>query len=63
MTSKKTKAKRKAIPTFTIAELEDAGRLPPYTYLIDRLDKWADQNKVTEFPAEGASTWTQATED
>lgn len=41
MTSKASKAKRKAIPTFTIAELEEAGRLPPYSWLMDPADKWA----------------------
>lgn len=46
MTSKRTKAKRRRIPTFTIAELEDAGRLPPYSYLMDALDKRADQNRT-----------------
>ncbi|MBZ9812478.1 hypothetical protein [Mesorhizobium sp. CA7] len=40
MNSKSTKAKRRKIPTYTIAGLEDAGKLPPFTYLMDPLDNW-----------------------
>lgn len=48
MTSKATKAKRKAIPTFTIAELEEAGLLPPYSWLMDPVDKWLVERERQE---------------
>ena len=41
MTSRATKAKRKAIPTFTLAELDrQKGIDENYDHLMDPLDKW-----------------------
>lgn len=48
MNSKSTKAKRSRIPTYTIAELEDAGKLPPFTYLTDPLERMALEEERKE---------------
>lgn len=48
LNSKSTKAKRKAIPGFTLAELVAAGRLPPFFHLRDVFDELVDQNPACE---------------
>ena len=40
MNSKSTKAKRKAIPMFSLAELDKRDGVERFDYLMDRLDKW-----------------------
>ncbi|KQZ92271.1 hypothetical protein ASD64_19420 [Mesorhizobium sp. Root157] len=48
MNSKSTKEKRRRIPTFTLKELEEAGKIPPYTNLMDPFDKWLEAEKKKE---------------
>lgn len=61
MNSKTTKAKRKVIQTFTIAELEEAGSLPPYSYLIDPIDRRLAAEKARKVTEE-AKTMVQTDE-
>jgi hypothetical protein len=44
MTSKTSKAKRRAIPLMSIADLERAGRLSPNAHLVDAFDRWLEDN-------------------
>jgi hypothetical protein len=48
LNSKSTKEKRRKIPTFSLKELEEAGKIPPYTNLMDPFDKWLEAEKEKE---------------
>lgn len=48
MSSKSTKEKRRKIPMFTLKELEEAGKIPPYTHLMDSFDKWLEEEETRE---------------
>jgi hypothetical protein len=43
MTSKSSKAKRKAIPTFSLAELDKRDGVERFDHLADSLDKWLER--------------------
>ncbi|ESX46669.1 hypothetical protein NLY43_06970 [Mesorhizobium sp. C416B] len=41
MNSKSTKSRRRKIPMFNLKELEEAGKIPPYSHLRDPLERLA----------------------
>ncbi|KQZ94310.1 hypothetical protein ASD64_05495 [Mesorhizobium sp. Root157] len=50
MNSKSTKEKRRRIPGFTLKELEESGKIPPYTHLMDSFDHYlaGEERKAKE---------------
>lgn len=53
MSSKSTKEKRRKIPTFTLKELEEDGKIPPYTNLMDPFDRWLLEKELEEAEQSG----------
>ena len=48
MNSKSTKAKRKAIPTISLADLDKRDGVERFDHLMDPLDKWLQQEKAKD---------------